>query len=439
MLEEAKSDVEKEPILSSYYHSSITSHPSLASALANILSVKLSTLTLPSITLFELFISVLQESPEIIESVKQDLLAAKERDPACLSYVHCFLSFKGFLACQAHRIAHKLWKQDRKILALLIQNRVSESFAVDFHPGAKIGKGVLLDHATGVVIGETAVVGDNVSILHGVTLGGTGKQCGDRHPKIGDGVLIGAGTCVLGNITIGEGAKVGSGSVVLKDVPPHTTAVGNPARLIGGKENPKMLDKIPGLSMDQTSYLTECRRLVPRACIASALLQDLPARQCLRKRLDMSLTTRRRLLVSRSSPGIPRKKIDDVCSTCPHCDLHAPRYASSYRRGPLTFVTSTVGVPPLARSSTTKVSAEDPHRQSLSSRPEPHIHIMNLVNLMVGICGTLLASRRLDLNAPWWLKYTSDTCCSWPDIRKLWLRLSLSSKSNISGPANSCF
>ncbi|CAN6828566.1 hypothetical protein Bca4012_008300 [Brassica carinata] len=257
MLDEAKSDVEQEPVLSSFYHSSIASHRSIESALANILSVKLSTLALPSNTLFELFISVLEESPEIIESVKQDLLAAKERDPACVSYVHCFLSFKGFLACQAHRIAHKLWAQDRKILALLIQNRVSEAFAVDIHPGAKIGKGVLLDHATAVVIGETAVVGDNVSILHGVTLGGTGKQCGDRHPKIGDGVLIGAGTCVLGNITIGEGAKVGSGSVVLKDVPPHTTAVGNPARLIGGKENPKMLDKIPGLSMDQTSYLTE--------------------------------------------------------------------------------------------------------------------------------------------------------------------------------------
>ncbi|CAF2097117.1 hypothetical protein BRARA_E01443 [Brassica rapa] len=257
MLEEAKSDVEQEPILSSYYHASITSHPSLGSALANILSVKLSTLTLPSNTLFEMFISVLEESPEMVESVKQDLVAAKERDPACLSYVHCFLSFKGFLACQAHRIAHKLWSQDRKILALLIQNRVSEAFAVDIHPGAKIGKGILLDHATAVVIGETAVVGDNVSILHGVTLGGTGKQCGDRHPKIGDGVLIGAGTCILGNITIGEGAKIGSGSVVLKDVPPRTTAVGNPARPIGGKENRRMVDKVPGLSMDQTSYLTE--------------------------------------------------------------------------------------------------------------------------------------------------------------------------------------
>ncbi|CDY53752.1 BnaCnng25440D [Brassica napus] len=252
MLEEAKSDVEQEPILSNYYYSSITSHRSLDTALANILSVKLSTLTLQSNTLFELFIGVLQESPEIMESVKRDLLAAKERDPACLSYVHCFLSFKGFLACQSHRIAHKLWSQDRKILALLIQNRVSEAFAVDIHPGAKIG-----DHATGVVIGETAVVGHNVSILHGVTLGGTGKQCGDRHPKIGDGVLIGAGSCILGNITIGEGAKVGSGSVVLKDVPPRTTAVGNPARLIGGKENPKTVDKIPGLTMDQTSYLTQ--------------------------------------------------------------------------------------------------------------------------------------------------------------------------------------
>lgn len=255
--QEAKSDIEREPIVSGYYQASIVSQRSLEAALANTLSVKLSNLNLPSNTLFDLFTGVLEEHPEIVESVKQDLLAVKERDPACISYVHCFLHFKGFLACQAHRIAHELWTQNRKILALLIQNRVSEAFAVDFHPGAKIGTGILLDHATAIVIGETAVVGNNVSILHNVTLGGTGKQCGDRHPKIGDGVLIGAGTCILGNITIGEGAKIGAGSVVLKDVPPRTTAVGNPARLLGGKDNPKKHDKIPGLTMDQTSHISE--------------------------------------------------------------------------------------------------------------------------------------------------------------------------------------
>ncbi|CAF2101812.1 unnamed protein product [Brassica napus] len=243
--QEAKSDIEREPIVSGYYHASIVSQRSLEAALANTLSVKLSNLNLPSNTLFDLFNGVLEQNPKIVESVKQDLLAVKERDPACISYVHCFLHFKGFLACQAHRIAHELWAQNRKVLALLIQNRVSEAFAVDFHPGAKIGTGILLDHATAIVIGETAVVGDNVSILHNVTLGGTGKQCGDRHPKIGDGVLIGAGTCILGNITIGEGAKIGAGSVVLKDVPPRTTAVGNPARLLGGIDNPKKHDKDP--------------------------------------------------------------------------------------------------------------------------------------------------------------------------------------------------
>ncbi|KAF5730492.1 hypothetical protein HS088_TW19G00082 [Tripterygium wilfordii] len=135
--------------------------------------------------------------------------------------------------------------------------RVSEAFSVDIHPGAKIGRGILLDHATGLVIGETAVIGDNVSILHNVTLGGTGKMSGDRHPKIGDGVLIGAGTCILGNIKIGDGAKIGAGSIVLKEVPPRTTAVGNPARLIGGKENPVKLDKIPSLTMDHTSHISE--------------------------------------------------------------------------------------------------------------------------------------------------------------------------------------
>ncbi|XP_027341873.1 serine acetyltransferase 1, chloroplastic-like [Abrus precatorius] len=255
--DEARLDVDQEPILSSYYLSSILSHKSLESALANHLSINLSNMSLPSSTLFDIFISVLMDDENIIGAVKDDLRAVKERDPACISYVHCLLNFKGFLACQAHRIAHKLWLQGRKVLALLIQNRVSEVFAVDIHPGAKIGHGFLLDHATGLVVGETAIIGNNVSILHNVTLGGTGKASGDRHPKIGDGVLIGAGTCILGNIKIGDGAKIGAGSVVLKEVPPRTTAVGNPARLVGGKDNPIKLDKMPSFTMDHTSYISE--------------------------------------------------------------------------------------------------------------------------------------------------------------------------------------
>ncbi|KAK4420831.1 Serine acetyltransferase 1, chloroplastic [Sesamum alatum] len=257
MKDEARSDVEQEPILSNYYFSSILSHESMESALADYLSLKLSNSSLPTGTLYDLFLGVLVEDKEIMLAVNDDLRAVKERDPACISYVHCFLNFKGFLACQAHRIAHNLWSNGRKILALLIQNRVSEVFAVDIHPGAKIGRGIMLDHATGLVIGETAVIGNNVSILHNVTLGGTGKDSGDRHPKIGDGVLIGAGTCVLGNVRIEDGAKIGAGSVVLKQVPARTTAVGNPAKLIGGKENPVKLDKMPSLTMDQTSHISE--------------------------------------------------------------------------------------------------------------------------------------------------------------------------------------
>ncbi|KAI3456568.1 hypothetical protein Pfo_013231 [Paulownia fortunei] len=231
--QEAEFDIMQEPILSKFYNSAILSHSSLESALTSHLAIKLCNAYLSRDALYAVFLKALVEDGEIQRAIRDDLKAVRERDPACVSYVHCLLNFKGFLACQAHRLAHNFWGQGRTVLALLIQNRVSEVFAVDIHPGAKIGHGIVFDHATGVVIGETAVIGNNVTILHNVTLGGTGKDQGDRHPKIGDGVVIGAGAKVLGNVKVGENAKVGAGSLVLKEIPPQATAVGNPARLVG--------------------------------------------------------------------------------------------------------------------------------------------------------------------------------------------------------------
>ena len=253
--EEAEADAEREPVLRTFYNTAILSHGCLESALASRLVKKLGGLDEISDTvLFDVFFEVFVSDREFQTAVRADLGAIRDRDPACESMVHGLLYYKGFLACQAHRAAHRLWRSGRKVLALFLQNRVSEIFAVDIHPGAKIGKGILLDHATGLVVGETAVIGDDVSILHNVTLGGTGKESGDRHPKIGDGVLVGAGTHILGNVRIGSGAKIGAGSVVLKNIPPRTTAVGNPAKLIGGKDNPMKLDKMPSLTMDHTSW-----------------------------------------------------------------------------------------------------------------------------------------------------------------------------------------
>lgn len=235
MREEAAFGIMQEPILSKYYHSTILSHASLERALANHLALKLCNADLSREALGEVFLKALFEDIGIQSAIRDDLKAVRERDPACVSYVHCFLNFKGFLACQAYRLAHKFWIQRRTMLAFLIQNHVSEVFAMDIHPGAKIGQGIVFDHGTGVVIGETAVIGDNVTILHNVTLGGTGKVEGDRHPKIGDGVLIGAGAQILGNVIIGEKAKIGAGSIVLKEVPAKATAVGNPARIVGSR------------------------------------------------------------------------------------------------------------------------------------------------------------------------------------------------------------
>ncbi|MEM9707026.1 MAG: serine O-acetyltransferase, partial [Pseudomonadota bacterium] len=171
--------------------------------------------------------------PEIVDASLADVLAVFDRDPATFEYVQPFLYYKGYLSLQAQRVANWLWRHDRKQLALYLQSRMSELFQVDIHPATKIGKGVFIDHATGVVIGETAVVGDDVSILQNVTLGGTGKEKGDRHPKIGRGALISVGANVLGNIEVGEGAKVAAGSVVLHPVPPYCTVAGVPAKPVG--------------------------------------------------------------------------------------------------------------------------------------------------------------------------------------------------------------
>lgn len=230
---ETRKQAECEPVLASFLYSTILNHDRLESALSFHLANKLDSPALPAMLVREVIEQALTEDPSISIAVRADLLAVNERDSACCSLVTPLLFFKGFHALQAYRVAHWLWRQGRKPLALYLQNRISSVFAVDIHPAAKIGKGIMFDHATGIVIGETAVVEDNVSIMQSVTLGGTGKEAGDRHPKVRKGVLISAGAKILGNIEIGECAKVGAGSVVLKNVPARTTVAGVPAKMVG--------------------------------------------------------------------------------------------------------------------------------------------------------------------------------------------------------------
>ena len=231
--EETERHASDEPMLASFLHASILNHNSLECALSFHLANHLDSVAASSLMLREVILKAFRSDDSIGKAVRADLLAVLERDSACQEIYIPFLYFKGFHALQCHRVAHWLWSQGRESLGLFLQNRVSTEFGVDIHPAARLGSGILLDHATGLVIGETAVVGNNVSILQSVTLGGTGKDEGDRHPKIGDGVLISAGAKILGNICVGEGAKVGAGSVVLEEVPPHTTVAGVPAKVVG--------------------------------------------------------------------------------------------------------------------------------------------------------------------------------------------------------------
>jgi serine O-acetyltransferase len=227
---EVSADAEFEPALTGFLHTNVLSHSRLEDALSFILASKLGSETITSLSMRELIDQALDDDRGIGVAIREDLRAVLSRDPATRGYSQPLLFFKGFHAIQAYRVAHYYWTHNRTALALFLQSRISEVFAVDIHPGAQIGKGIMFDHATSVVIGETTVIEDDFSMLHEVTLGGTGKEGGDRHPKIGKGVMIGAGAKVLGNIRVGEGARVGAGSVVLEDVPPFTTVAGIPAR-----------------------------------------------------------------------------------------------------------------------------------------------------------------------------------------------------------------
>ena len=244
---EAMQAAAEEPLLASFLHASILHHERIEDALSYHLASKLGGADMGALQLREVCQEAYEADPEIARQAERDMRVVRERDPACRTYLQPFLYFKGYEGLQAFRIAHWLWRHEREILAFHLQSRISELFAIDIHPAAQIGSGIFIDHAHGIVIGETAVVEDDVSMLHSVTLGGTGKERGDRHPKVRDGVLLCAGAKVLGNVEIGRDAKVGAGSVVLHDVPPRATVAGVPAKIVGWSSG-----SVPALEMDQS-------------------------------------------------------------------------------------------------------------------------------------------------------------------------------------------
>lgn len=225
--------VEREPILSGHLYDFVLRHRGYAEALTYLIAATLSNQVFSLAGMVDLIGQTVERHPDIVAASLDDLHAVNARDPASECVLVPFLYYKGFKGLQAHRVAHALWSEDRRGVARFLQSRVADSLAIDIHPAARIGRGVFVDHGIGLVIGETSVVEDDVSILQNVTLGGTGKESGDRHPKIRRGVMIGAGAKVLGNIEVGEGSKVAAGSVVLTPVPPHTTAAGVPAKIVG--------------------------------------------------------------------------------------------------------------------------------------------------------------------------------------------------------------
>jgi serine O-acetyltransferase len=243
---EAASAAAGEPVLASHLNNAILRHDRFMDALAHRVADKIADAQLDALQLNDVAQAAFRAEPGLADQAAADMLAVDERDPACRSLLQPFLYFKGFHSLLCYRIAHWLWREERETLAFHIQSRISERFGVDINPAARLGCGIMIDHATAVTIGETAVVGDDVSILHEVTLGGTGTEEGDRHPKIGRGVLIGAGAKVLGNITVGEEARIAAGSVVLKPVPARCTVAGVPAMPVGGP------CAEPSRTMDQT-------------------------------------------------------------------------------------------------------------------------------------------------------------------------------------------
>lgn len=244
--DEAREAIANEPLLGGLLHGTILHHKSLERALSFRISEKLASAEMSAQILREISDEAYRADKELGAAARADIMAVFERDPACHRFLQPLIYFKGFQAIQAYRVGHWLWKNGRKDLAYFFQMRVSEMFGIDIHPAAKIGRGIMIDHAHSIVIGETAVVGDNVSMLHSVTLGGTGKEDDDRHPKIADGVLIGAGAKVLGNITVGQCSRIAAGSVVLESVPPMKTVAGVPAKIVGEAGCSQ-----PALSMDQ--------------------------------------------------------------------------------------------------------------------------------------------------------------------------------------------